>query len=137
MSLYKTKVKKISGTSYREIIKNARAVFHQIEKKSRRSAYIKSPFFNNEKVFLSLFWDHLRQKPQRERKWRLKFLSCAFDLIGNSKNKPMSEEVNPNHKTELLYRFSGLTATGESFFVQIKENRKSGRKDFMSVFPDK
>lgn len=135
MIVYKTKVKKISGTSYGEIIGKARFVFHSVEKRSKRSTYLKSPFFNNEKVFLNLFWEHLGQKPQRERKWRLKFLSCAFDLIENSRNKPVSI-VNPNHKGEVLHRFGGLATTNELFFVQIKENKRTGRKDFMSVFPD-
>jgi len=135
MSVYKTKIKKIGGTSYREIIKKARAIFHQIEKRSRRSAYLRSAYFKKEKVFLNLFWEHLCQKPRRERKWRLKFLSCAFDLIENSRKKPTST-INPNDKREVLHRFDGLTPTDEMFFVQIKENKKTGRKDFMSVFPE-
>ena len=133
MNLYQTRSRKLSGTSYSEIIKKARLVFHSIEKRSKRTAYLKSPYFNKEKIFLNLFWDHLNQKHQRERKCRLKFLPCAFELIENSRNKPVSKP-NPNDKTEILHRFGGLTPDSTLFYVQIKENIKTGRKDFMSVF---
>lgn len=135
MIIYKTKTKKITGTSYKEVIKKARAVFHLVEKRSKRSAYLRSAYFKKEKIFLNLFWDHLNQKPQRERKWRLKFLPCAFDLIENTRNKPVSK-VNPNNKSETFHRFGGLALSGELFFVQIKESNKTKRKDFASVFPE-
>lgn len=134
MILYKTKLKKIGGTSYKEVVKKARAAFHLIEKRSKRIVYLRSVYFNKEKIFLNLFWEHLNQKPPRERIKRLKFLACAFDLIENSCNKPTSKP-NPNHKKEILHRFGGMTKEGELFYVQIKENPKTKRKDLMSVFP--
>lgn len=134
MIVYKTKTKKLGGTSYREVIKKARAVFHNIERQSRRNAYLRSSYFKKEKVFFGIFWTHLNQKPKGERVRRLKLLSCAVDLIKNSRNKPTSKP-NPNNKDELLHRFGGITVNDELFYIQIKENLRTKRKDFMSVFP--
>jgi len=135
MIIYKTKTKKISGTSYREVIKKARLIYRGITKRSKRSTYLRSTYFKKEKIFIDLFWEHLSQKPQRDRIRRLKLFGCAIDLIENSRNKP-SSKANPNNKNELLHRFGGLVSSGELFYVQIKENIKTSRKDFMSVFPE-
>ena len=135
MILYKTKIKKFGGTSYKEIIKKARASFHLVEKRTKRKAYLRSAYFKKEKIFLNLFWIHLSQKSPRDRMRRLRFFGCAIDLIENSKNKPTSKP-NPNNKNELLHRFGGVTRAGELFYVQIKENNKNKRKDFISVFPE-
>ena len=135
MIIFKTKVKKFGGTSYKEVIKKARAVFHEIERRSKRSVYLRSIYFGKEKIFLNLFWIHLNQKSPRDRLRRLKFLSCAFDLIENSRNKPLSKP-NPKNKNELLHRFGGVTKDNELFYIQIKENLKTKRKDFISVFPE-
>jgi CRISPR/Cas system-associated endoribonuclease Cas2 len=70
--------------------------------------YVRSLYFNKEKVFL--------------------------DLIQNSKFEPTSKE-NPNKRSEILHRFAGITSEKDLFFVQIKENKQSGTKWFMSVFP--
>lgn len=45
--------------------------------------------------------------------------------------------INPNKKTEALHRFAGLTKDKELFYVQIKEDLRTDRKYFMSVFPAK
>ena len=135
MILYKTKSKKFSGTSYKEIIKKARGIFHIIEKRSKRNTYLRSAYFKKDKIFINVFWDHLNQKPKRDRLRRLKYLACAIELIENSRNKPISKP-NPNNKNEILYRFGGATPSEELFYVQIKENVKTKRKDFISVFPE-
>ncbi|KKQ17425.1 MAG: hypothetical protein US31_C0019G0012 [Berkelbacteria bacterium GW2011_GWA1_36_9] len=135
MIIYKTKTNKFCGTSYKEIIKKARIIYHSVEKRSKRSAYLRSSYFKKEKVFFSLFWGHLNQKPKKERLRRLKFLACAIELIENSNYKPTSKS-NPNQKREILHRFGGITPSRELFYVQIKENIKTKRKDFMSVFPE-
>lgn len=81
MIIFKAKVGKIGGTSYRELIKKARAIYHQIQKKSRRSTYVRSAYLKKDKIFIDLFWEHLNQKPKRDRIRRLKFFNCAIDLI--------------------------------------------------------
>ncbi|MDO8471955.1 MAG: hypothetical protein Q7S64_02290 [bacterium] len=71
---------------------------------------------------------------RKTRTKRLAYLPCAIDLIEHSRNVP-TMKVNPNKKTELLYRFGGLTKEKEVFYVQIKENVKTGAKYLMSIFP--
>lgn len=133
MTPYQTKAKKLPGTSYREVIKHARILFHQIEKRSRRKPYIRSAYFNKEKIFFDYFWVHHNQKTKRDRLQRLKYLACAIELIKHSNNQP-DIRVNPNLKREILYRFAGLSKEKELFYVQIKGD-KTGSKFLMSVFP--
>lgn len=55
MIVYKTKTKKLSGSSYGEVIKKARLVYHEIEKRSKRIAHLRSSFFKKEKIFITYF----------------------------------------------------------------------------------
>jgi len=55
-------------------------------------------------------------------------------LIKNSRIAPTSKE-NVNNKNEMLHRFLGQTRNKETFFAQIKEDKKTGNKYFMSCFP--
>ncbi len=61
--------------------------------------------------------------------------AAALEVIKNSNIHPEAVE-NPNKKRELLYRFKGKTKDGILFTVQIKEDKKSGAKYFISVFPE-
>jgi hypothetical protein len=133
MDIYKTKEKIISGTSYSEIYKEAYSVYKYIESHSKRKPYIRSKYFNNEKVFLNYFWEHLRSKSFRDRVRRLKYYLCALDLIKNSRNEP-AITINPMKKSEILYRFVGTTKFNNTYYVQIKMDKKN-QKFFMSVFP--
>jgi len=36
----------------------------------------------------------------------------------------------------MLHRFAGLTKEKELFYVQVKKEKKSGKKYFMSCFPE-
>ncbi len=131
---YLTKVKKLSGTSYAEVKKDAEIIFKQIKSKTKRNPYARSAYFNKQKVFFNFFWQHLLEKSHKERVRRLKFLPCAVDLIRNSKIAPTSKE-NIDKIDEMLHRFVGQTKEKEIFFVQIKENKKSGKKYLISCFP--
>lgn len=118
-------------------MKLARQEFHYIQKRTpRRQAHVRSLYFGKDKVFINQFWDHLNQKNRRDKVRRLRLYTCAIDLICNTRLVPDTTQ-NPNNSDESLHRFGGKTATGELFYVQIKENKKSNRKDFMSVFPAK
>ena len=66
---------------------------------------------------------------------RLKFFASAVELVEKSKNKPIIK-INPNKNKETFYKFAGLTAEKNIFFVQIKED-KNKRKYFMSCFGPK
>lgn len=76
------------------------------------------------------------QKHRKSRTKRLKFYQAAIDLLRNSTENP-DTIFDSNNKEILLHRFYGKTADGYEFCVQIKEDKRSGRKDFMSVFDKK
>jgi hypothetical protein len=135
MDFYRSKYNKLSGSSYSEVLKKARLIFRDIEKRSKRSAYVRSKYFNKEKVFLSYFWSHLEQKRLKERMRRLKYYQCAIDLLRNTTVEPKTIVENTQNGV-LFHRFSGKTKEGDVFFVQVKENTKNN-KLFMSVFPEK
>jgi len=133
MTPYKTKAKKISGTTYGEVMRNAFTLFDQIKKKTKRRPYVRSVYFKKEKIFFDYFREHLFQKLPKERMRRLKFFAAAMELIKFSRNNPVS--ITKERK-EIVYRFAGLTTEKELFYVQIKEDKR-GRKYLMSFFPDK
>lgn len=133
---YQTKTKKLPGSNYSEVKKSALILFNQIKKKTKRRPYIRSVYFNKQKVFFDFFWLHLFQKNPKERTRRLKYFEAALETIKNSRQHPVSEE-NPHKAGEILHRFAGLTENKELFYVQIKENKRSGKKYFMSCFPQK
>jgi hypothetical protein len=134
MEIYHTKIKPIPGTNYREVYPRAWALYKQIASKTKRRPYIRSAYFNKEKVFIDRFWTHIRQKNMRDRARRLKEYPCGLDLIQNSKMAPVSEQDGKLTRKR-WYRFSGKNGNLKVFFIQIKENRKTGEKDLMSVFP--
>ncbi len=134
MNYYKTKRNKIAGTSYSEIEKKGRKVFNFVKAQTRRSPYIRSVYFRKDKIFIKLFWGHLYDKYPKDRIRRMKYIDCGFDLIRNSKIDPITRE-NFKAKNELLHRFYGKTKGGETYVVQIKENKRTKRKDLISIFP--
>jgi hypothetical protein len=136
MKIYQSKFSKLSGTSYCEVEKKARELYKIEDKKTKRNTYVRSRYFNKEKIFLSLFWEHLNQKPRKQRKDRLRYYQCGLDLLRNSTFEPISKP-NPNGSSEELHRFAGVTKDGDLFFVQIKEDLKTKKKYFMSVFSPK
>jgi hypothetical protein len=135
MVYYKTTKNKIPGTSFKEVNKTAELIFKQIKSKTKRTPYIRSKYFKKEKVFLTLFWGHLFDKREKDKIRRLKFFDCAIDLIRNSNFDPESRE-NFKKKDELLHRFYGQTKNKETFIVQIKENKRTKRKDLISIYPE-
>lgn len=137
MTPYQTKLKKFSGSNLKEVKKSALLFYkREVEKSSRKQPYVRSAYFKKEKVFFIYFWDHIFQKSPKERFERLKYLQAAVDLVKNSRNQPISKE-NPNKRGEILYRFEGFTRDKELFYIQIKEDKKSKKKYFMSCFPAK
>lgn len=131
---YQTKSNKLPGTNYSEVKKNADIIFKEIKSKTKRRPYIRSTYFNKQKIFFDYFWAHLAQKSLKEKTKRLRYFPCAIELIKNSRNTPTSKE-NVNNKQETLHRFFGQTKNKEKFVVQIKENKRTNKKDFMSCFP--
>ena len=74
------------------------------------------------------------QKHWKERVVRMKLLPCAIELLQFSTCEPISKQ-NPNKPSELLHRFLGVTPENVEFVVQVKEDKRTGEKWFMSVFP--
>lgn len=134
MKLYRTKVKKLPGTDYGDVYPLAFSIFKQLRAKTKRRPYLRSAYFNKEKVFLDYFWEHLHSKNSRDRVRRMKYYPCAIELIKYSKAEPVSKE-NPNRKSEKLHRFAGATPDDDLFYVQINEDKKTSQKFFLSVFP--
>lgn len=137
MIVYKSKYGQLSGTTYSEIIAAARREYHIVQKRTpRRIPYVRSTYFAKDKVFLNTFWEHLKQKHPTDQERRLKFYAAALDLIRNSKFTPDTIFARDDKDT-LLHRFQGVSKDGQYFSVQIKENKRTHRKEFMSVFPAK
>ncbi len=135
MGVYPSKHNQFSGTTYDEVIKYARKEYHRIQKKTpRRVTYVKSRYFTKDKIFINNFWDHMDQKSPKERTKRLKLYACAIDLLRNNTDAPDTIYANVD-KNIGLHRFYGRTRAGKYFCVQVKENKRTGRKDFISVFP--
>jgi len=134
MNPYKTRARKLPGTNYSEVRKSALILFKEIKKKTKRKPYIRSVYFKRQKIFFDYFWQHLLEKNFRDRVRRLKYFSAALEVINKSRNHPISQD-NPHKAGEILHRFAGLTKEGELFYVQIKENKRTGNKYIMSCFP--
>jgi hypothetical protein len=137
MKAFLVKAGKFSGTDFREIHKQAFGLYTQIKKKSKRRPYVRSSYFRNDKIFLDLFWKRLFDNLNwRDRTRRLKYYACAIELARKTTYEPTSKE-NPNKKSEMLHRFAGITREKEVFYIQIREDKRTGQKWLMSVFPPK
>lgn len=128
---YQSKYDRIRGSSDKEIFYEARRVFNFYQRK-RRLPYVRSKYFDKQKVFLSMFWKHLNDKSPPDRRRRIVYLRAAIDVMINSRIEPESFIVN----SIVYYRFYGETKGGEKFVSQIMKDKKANRY-FMSCFPEK
>lgn len=135
MKVYQSRFDQHPGTSLDEVMKLARQEYHSIQKRTpRRVPYIRSKYFTKDKIFINAFWGHLNQKSPKERVARLRLYACAIDLLRNCINTPETVYTRTDMENS-LHRFYGKTNKGSYFCVQVKENKRTNRKDFMSVFP--
>jgi hypothetical protein len=134
MQYYKTHASKLSGTHWERLMKKAFEQYKNISKKSKRRPYVRSVYYDKEKIFLGIFWQHLHEKNLLDKARRLALFPCAIELMKKTRYAPTTKE-NPNKKGELLHRFAGSTPDNEIFFVQIKEDINTKQKYFISVFP--
>lgn len=135
MKIYQCKKSALSGSNFSEVNKNAYHIYAAIKQKTRRRPYIRSAYFTKEKVFLPLFWHHVHEKfNHRDKIRRVKYFVCALELIQKSRFDPESKE-NVDRRSEILHRFAGKSKEGHLFFVQIKEDKRTGEKYLISVFP--
>lgn len=137
MKAYPVKSTPLSGTDFHEIRRQAFGLYNEIRKKSKRRPYVRSAFFNKEKIFLEIYWQHLYdQRNWHDRMRRLRYYPCAIELIQKSRFEPTSKE-NPNKSSEILHRFAGITKDQDLFYVQIKEDKNTSQKFLISIFPHK
>jgi|SRR5579859_447695 len=132
---WKVKTPIIKGKSYKVVNKVARRIFHEIERRTKRKPYIRSEYFEKQKIFLTFFWDHLSSKTNQDRLRRLKFFECGLELIQKTQYKP-TVKLNPNNPKETFYRFLGVTNGNLFFDVQLKRD-KDGNLELISIFPVK
>lgn len=135
MKIYEVKTRPAPVSNYKEVYQKAFGLYNAIRKKTKRRPYVRSTYFNKQKIFLQLFWNHLREKNFRDRTRRAKFFPCAIDLIQHSRYEPATNQTK-ERPSELLHRFAGKTKDGQRFFVQIKEELRTGEKWLVSVFPE-
>lgn len=133
MNVYKTSSDVLTGESYNDLERKARTIHKQIASRTKRTPYVRSKYFNNSKVFVGLFWEHLSQKSQFDRRRRLRYYAAGIDLLRHTTIDPETRQ-NPNGNGEIVHRFMGETKNGEQFYVQVKENKRTNGKYFMSVF---
>ena len=136
MNVYISKYPRLPGSSYAEALSHARQEYNVIAHSIKRQPYIKSKYFNGNKVFLKVFWDHVMQKRLKERTRRLRFYRAALDVLRHSQITPKTT-FNADDRNISLHRFYGVTKDGIYFCVQVKEDKRTRRKDFMSVFDRK
>lgn len=138
MAVFVSKHTLLPGSSYDEVVAHARKEFNTIRRLTKRQPYVRSKYFRGDKIFMTVFWDHVMQKHRGDRMRRLKLYKAAVDLLRNSTIQPaIPPIVDPTQKGILLYRFYGRTKDGVEYCVQVKQDMRSGRKDFMSVFDKK
>ena len=133
--IYKTKIKPLPGARWAEVSKKGFRLLNDIKSKTKRRPYLRSAYFDGQKIFLDLFARHLfEKKDMRDKTRRMKYLPCAIDLIRPSRHDPETRD-HSNDSSSVVHRFTGVTQNGEVFRVQIKERKRTGEKWFMSVFP--
>jgi hypothetical protein len=129
IQFYQSKYDRLRASNDREAFYEARLTFRKYDNK-RRQPYIRSKYFDGQKVFLNMFYIHLGQKSPREQRKRIVFVTCAIDLLQHTKIIPEYFVV----KTIEYYRFYGQTKSGVKFAVQVMKDKKRNRY-FMSCFP--
>ncbi|MBP6962265.1 hypothetical protein KBB49_01880 [Candidatus Saccharibacteria bacterium] len=136
MKVAQVKTNPYSGSDYSELYPQARKLYNQIKGQTKRQPYVRSKYFDGQKVFIELFWIHLNQKTPKERRKRIKFYSCGIELLRETRQQPTTKK-SLTKKGELLHRFAGVTPLGDLFYIQVKENTKTKRRDLMSIFSTK
>lgn len=126
----------MAGSSRDELYSVAKKEYKKVEALTKRQPYVRSTYFNKDKIFVSIFWQHLAKIQRTKQAKRLKLYKAAIDLLRNSHCEPETIFQKDDLST-LLHRFYGVTKDGTHFCVQVKHNKRSDRKDFMSVFERK
>jgi len=134
-TIYISQLGQISGTSLKVANRRAHDYIHLLTNKTKRQPYIRSKYFKKDKIFFKYYWKHILQKHGKDRVRRLRLLPAAVDLLMHSQYPPQVEPYKD--KGSVYYRFMGRNTNKELFYVQVKEDIKTGEKNFVSAFPAK
>jgi hypothetical protein len=66
MAVYRVKNTELAGTSYAEIAPRARLLLRAIARKTKRQPYLRSAYFQKEKIFFTFLWQHLQQRSHKQ-----------------------------------------------------------------------
>lgn len=131
--MYQSKAGLLPGSSRDEVLKLARKEQKKIENLTMRQPYVRSKYFTNDKIFIAAFMNHTMQKGPKTQTERLKLYLAAVDLLRNTRHEPETI-LKADLPKVILYRFYGVAKDGIKFCVQVKQDKRTGRKDFMSAF---
>lgn len=133
VGMYSCKTKAFWGHRYSDIMPQSRKVFRALQKKTKRQPYVRSMFFKKDKVFFDYFWTHLNEKSVHDRARRLKYLPCVLELLRISTCQP--ETFIKPQSNAIYHQFEGKTEDDILFSVIVKQDRASGKKYLLSIFP--
>lgn len=136
INIYQCKEEQLTGHRYVDVLPRARSLFRGLQRRTKRRPYIRSAYFQKEKIFIGAFWTHILQKLPSDQARRLKLLPCALEVIRKSRNDPVTF-IDPTQTNSLLHRFYGKSPDGRLFCVQVKQDKRSGKKRLLSAFPIK
>lgn len=131
---YQCKTKSLSGHRFVDIIPQARKLLRALQKQTKRRSYVRSTYFHKDKIFFDFFWQHMQGKSVVDRARRLKYLSCALELLQKSRIDPITF-MDENHPGVIKHEFRGNAPDGTIFSVIVQEDRKTNRKQLLTLYP--
>ncbi|MDR1033089.1 MAG: hypothetical protein LBL84_03725 [Candidatus Nomurabacteria bacterium] len=119
---YQSRLARITGTNYTEVRGKAWAIYRDIETQTgNRNTYVRSAYFQKQKVFLKTFWNHLYDKRLGQRMQRMPYYAAAIDLLKNSRVEP---EIY-HRDNEKRYRSMALHVITTSLSSRSKRTKKA------------
>ena len=83
MTIFISRYARLHGPSYDEVVAHTRKEFNTIRCLTKRQPYVRSKYFRGDKIFMTVFWDHVMQKHRGDRMCRLKLYKAVVDLLRN------------------------------------------------------
>lgn len=131
---YRCKTAVLKGSRFLDIMPQARQIFRTLQKQTKRRPHVRSAYFNKDKIFFDYFWQHLQRKLPSDRGRRLLYFPCALEVLHKSRHDPLTF-VDSRYPNIIKHRFDGLTKNGQHFAVVIHQDRKTGKKQLLSIYP--
>ncbi len=130
---YRCKTAPLSGHRFVDIMPQARRVFRTLQKQTKRRPYVRSEYFHKDKIFFDFFWQHMQQKLPSDRARRLIYFPCALEVLRNSRHDPETY-IDIRSPGIIKHRFVGITPGGQRFGVVIHEDRKTNKKQLLTIY---